>query len=133
MADSARIWKIYVDEASRYDGTMLKDWNSSIDTLLIFAGLFSAVSTAFIVEAYKLMQPDYTELTFQALLANSSHPFVPAPFEVSGAARIVNCLWIASLIASLFTALVGILAKQWLSAYTSDRMGGSLRQWAQLR
>ncbi|KZV83050.1 hypothetical protein EXIGLDRAFT_583946, partial [Exidia glandulosa HHB12029] len=56
-------WKIYAREAKNYDDDIIRAWNASLDTLLIFAGLFSAVSTAFIIESYKFMQPDYAQLT----------------------------------------------------------------------
>ncbi|EJD44505.1 hypothetical protein AURDEDRAFT_22589, partial [Auricularia subglabra TFB-10046 SS5] len=98
---------------------MLRDWSSGIDTMLIFAGMFSATTTAFIVEAYKQMVPDYTQLLFLALTTerNSSTHLAPPPFIVPASAHIVNRLWIGSLIVSLFAALIAILAKQWLSSY----------------
>ena len=36
LAEGARIWTMYAAEARKYDDGMLKEWNSSIDTLLIF-------------------------------------------------------------------------------------------------
>lgn len=97
------------------------------------AGLFSAVSSAFIVESYKQMLPDFTELTYRALAANiSGKPFVDEPFVVDETSRTVNCLWIASLVTSLSTALIAILAKQWLASYPVHARD-NLREWAQLR
>ncbi|KZV87623.1 hypothetical protein EXIGLDRAFT_620449, partial [Exidia glandulosa HHB12029] len=119
MQRDARIWKIYSDLAPKQDEDMLRAWNQSLDTLLIFAGLFSAVSTAFIIESYKTMQPDFAELTFQAInaLASGNKSNTSSVFVVSNTARAVNCLWISSLLVSLFSALVGILAKQWLASW----------------
>ncbi|KZW01860.1 hypothetical protein EXIGLDRAFT_638055, partial [Exidia glandulosa HHB12029] len=117
MERHAPIWKLYKKAAAHRDSRILRTWNSSIDTLLIFAALFSAVVTAFIIESYKLMQPDYAELTFKLLASNTEHHVAGAPFRVSASARSVNCLWITSLVFSLSTSLLGILVKQWLADY----------------
>ncbi|KZV79385.1 hypothetical protein EXIGLDRAFT_757013 [Exidia glandulosa HHB12029] len=75
MSENARVWTVYRDEAAIRDEAMLDGWNKTLDILLIFAGLFSAVATAFIVESYKLLQPDYTEYAARALyvLASSAN------------------------------------------------------------
>ncbi|KAI0631322.1 hypothetical protein C8Q77DRAFT_1025935, partial [Trametes polyzona] len=51
-----------LDEVVRmfHDGYM-EQWKSELDTLLVYAGLFSAVLTAFNVESYRLLQPDGAE------------------------------------------------------------------------
>lgn len=36
MADNARVWKIYRDEATTHDKSMLDGWNKTLDILLIF-------------------------------------------------------------------------------------------------
>lgn len=36
MGDDAPIWKLYTEQATQHDEPMLRAWNSSIDTLLIF-------------------------------------------------------------------------------------------------
>ncbi|KZV91223.1 hypothetical protein EXIGLDRAFT_577276, partial [Exidia glandulosa HHB12029] len=93
--------------------------------------LFSAIVTAFIIESYKLMQPDFTELTYYALAHSTSNASSLETFVVPSDARLVNCLWLASLISSLLTSLIGILAKQWLVAYTSDLpLKETAREWA---
>jgi len=50
-ADNARVWKLYRDRVSDRDDNTIDGWNRTLDILLIFAGLFSAVATAFIIEA----------------------------------------------------------------------------------
>ncbi|KAF8899338.1 hypothetical protein BD779DRAFT_1431892, partial [Infundibulicybe gibba] len=45
------------EKAGQFDKEFCGGWNSEIDSLLTFAGLFSAVVTAFTVESYKLLQP----------------------------------------------------------------------------
>ncbi|KAF8887553.1 hypothetical protein BD779DRAFT_1391949, partial [Infundibulicybe gibba] len=61
-------WKDLYGKADRFDKEFCGGWNSEIDALLTFAGLFSAVVTAFTVESYKLLQPDPQDMTNQILL-----------------------------------------------------------------
>jgi len=64
-SSNARVWRIYRDRANDADQDVVDGWNKTLDVLLIFvraaileaqllilsqAGLFSAVSTAFLVE-----------------------------------------------------------------------------------
>ncbi|EJD50460.1 hypothetical protein AURDEDRAFT_21558, partial [Auricularia subglabra TFB-10046 SS5] len=105
---------------------MLDGWNKTLDILLIFAGLFSAVSTAFIIESYKLLQVDNTDYIANALYLsltrNTTSPIDLEPpgdnFKASGSSRWINGLWFSSLVLSLAVALLSILAKQWLEEYS---------------
>ncbi|EJD41492.1 hypothetical protein AURDEDRAFT_29088, partial [Auricularia subglabra TFB-10046 SS5] len=94
------------------------------------SGLFSAVSTAFIIESYKTLQPDYTQYLANTLFdvlntRNVSGDLdlrrltLPAPsaFTSSPASFWINGLWFTSLVMSLTVALLCILAKQWLDEY----------------
>ncbi|EJD40751.1 hypothetical protein AURDEDRAFT_69726 [Auricularia subglabra TFB-10046 SS5] len=133
MSKAARIWSIYRDEATEHDNRLIDAWNRSLDILLIFAGLFSAVATAFIIESYQLLQPDWTEYTAKLLFvtiaaqAGSPNMTLPTPaklatmspskFTVSPVARWINGFWVSSLAFSLAVALLSILAKQWLDQY----------------
>ncbi|KAH7064215.1 hypothetical protein BKA62DRAFT_589762, partial [Auriculariales sp. MPI-PUGE-AT-0066] len=125
------IWSTYKRQAEEYDQAMVTAWNGSMDALLIFAALFSAVLTAFLLESYKDLKPDFTELMFRRLLDES---FVEPDFRPSLTAQVVNCLWIGALICSLATSLFGIVAKQWLAAYMArDRDDSGALYWSQLR
>ncbi|EJD46923.1 hypothetical protein AURDEDRAFT_23666, partial [Auricularia subglabra TFB-10046 SS5] len=118
-------WQVYCDEASEYDKSLLDGWNKTLDILLIFAGLFSAVSTTFIIESYKMLQPDYTAYTARALFValstrngtTSSTLGDPDEFTITNPSRWINGLWFTSLVLSLAVALLSILAKQWLDEY----------------
>ncbi|EJD50451.1 hypothetical protein AURDEDRAFT_22759, partial [Auricularia subglabra TFB-10046 SS5] len=118
-------WKIYRDEAMASDRSTLDGWNKTLDILLIFAGLFSAVSTAFIVESYKLLQVDNTEYIaialYLSLTGNNTSAIALAPpganFKALGSSRWINGLWFSSLVLSLAVALLSILSKQWLEEY----------------
>ncbi|RXW20220.1 hypothetical protein EST38_g5634 [Candolleomyces aberdarensis] len=97
-----------------------------IDKLLVFASLFSAVVTAFIIESYKLLRVDHQELTVDLLLRihyqldgltgqNASVALPPLnlnqtlAFEPPSYAVVVNGLWFLSLTLSLGTGFIGIL------------------------
>ncbi|EJD51462.1 hypothetical protein AURDEDRAFT_159195 [Auricularia subglabra TFB-10046 SS5] len=133
LADDARIWRVYDRVAKEDDDRRITTWNRGLDNLALFAGLFSAVTTAFIIESRGDLQPDYLQLTFQVLNATAfGQPFVPEPFVVPSGARAVNCLWIASLVLSLSAALIAIMGKDWIGTYASHPVCNA-RQWAEMR
>jgi len=47
MGPNARVRKVYLDEDETEDSRMLGSWKDTVDVLLVFAGLFSAVVTSF--------------------------------------------------------------------------------------
>ncbi|KAK0436758.1 hypothetical protein EV421DRAFT_2086466 [Armillaria borealis] len=71
----ARIWRIYLDECAIFDAEMVEDWRDGLDVLLIFAGLFSAVVSNFIVQRSQKLQIDYGEVSASLLfeLVNVQH------------------------------------------------------------
>ncbi|KAJ7137330.1 hypothetical protein C8R43DRAFT_844646, partial [Mycena crocata] len=93
-----KLWAIYVSEAEKYDKGLVESWKSDMDGILIFAGLFSASLTAFLIESYKTLSPDPAEQTVlllaqisQQLFAGmngtslnltSSTPFKPLPTSI---------------------------------------------------
>lgn len=142
---AAQAWTACIEALRKRDEHMIQGWKEDIDTLLVFvrshylwnsesrhliiiqAGLFSAVITAFIIEAYKLLQQDPQDAMVLLLaqisqqLANSTNePFsIPAqnnafPLHFT---RRINILWFSSLVLSLAAASIGILVKQWLRDY----------------
>ncbi|KAI0085040.1 hypothetical protein BDY19DRAFT_897285, partial [Irpex rosettiformis] len=120
----------------KLDEDKVKDYKEDIDTILVFAGLFSAVLTAFLVQSYQTLQQDpmdtVVSLLQQIALQTSSfvvtstflNSTVPSPgtdtslaFHPSLNAQRINILWFASLVISLSTASFGIVVKQWLREY----------------
>ncbi|EJD45015.1 hypothetical protein AURDEDRAFT_21462, partial [Auricularia subglabra TFB-10046 SS5] len=96
-------------------------------------GLFSAVTTAFIIESQNDTEPDYARLTFLVLNASAAGvPFKDEPFIIDSSIRIINCLWIASLMFSLTAALIAIMGKDWIGMYAM-RPVCNPRQWAEIR
>ncbi|PVG03069.1 hypothetical protein CPB86DRAFT_811182 [Serendipita vermifera] len=117
-------WEIYNYKASEVDREMIKDWNDSLNTLLIFTALYSAVLTAFIIESMKLLQENPAETTRDILvivsrqLANSSFPpFEPTAYQTPQYAIVVNGLFFISLSCALIAALLAVLALQWVASY----------------
>ncbi|KAG8800345.1 hypothetical protein FRC17_006893 [Serendipita sp. 399] len=114
---------LYNKKAVRDEENILEDCNETMDTLLVFAGLFSAVTTALIVETYKDLKPEpeaYMEKLLETLLKNQvnssgRHDTVARPdFVASKDAVVTNSLFFASLAFSLLAALAAILLKQWI-------------------
>jgi hypothetical protein len=99
------------------------------------SGLFSAVSTAFIVAMESNLSPDPNDTTHALLTqlvqiglgnftAAGSTPAAPASIWSPSIANIrIQCIAYASLSFSLLAALGGVLGKQWLMYYKSHRYG----------
>ncbi|KAG6825281.1 hypothetical protein H0H92_004163 [Tricholoma furcatifolium] len=140
MSEFARVWKVYNDEAAKFDSSLTDGWNRGVDVLLVFTGLFSAVLTTFIIQSFQMMIPDSgqtTNVLLQQLISlqtNSSQVVPTSSNQLPTSRQViwVNGLWFAALACSLSTALVSMLAKQWLQAYSTNA-SGSPRQRARQR
>ncbi|KAJ7505909.1 hypothetical protein B0H11DRAFT_1645015, partial [Mycena galericulata] len=117
-------WAVYISEADKYDNALVESWKSNMEGMLIFAGLFSASLTAFIIESYPTLTPDSGDATVQLLTqisqqlaaaANGStfHMPTPPPFTVPTTSLVCNALWFISLGLSLTCALIATLLEQW--------------------
>ncbi|KAG7445268.1 uncharacterized protein BT62DRAFT_1006969 [Guyanagaster necrorhizus] len=123
-------WEAGVNQAEKYDNEFCKGWKEDIDTLLVFAGLFSAAVTAFTVESYQWLQPNSSDISAQLLLQISRQLSDPNTttvqangaddFSPSHTSRRINVFWFLSLTLSLMTVVIGILCKQWLREYQKD-------------
>ncbi|KAJ7115388.1 hypothetical protein C8R44DRAFT_794568 [Mycena epipterygia] len=131
--DNAPIWKLYMDQAKISDDNLANLFNSDLDPLLIFAGLFSAILSAFLIEIRKGLQEDLQNITNTLLIVlienqhNMTGPAVPTPtrFEPTSSSRWVNGLWFSSLMFSLMSALGASLAKGWVTQFSSSVSGSS--------
>ncbi|KAJ7750139.1 hypothetical protein DFH07DRAFT_1062235 [Mycena maculata] len=123
-AECAKIWSVYISEAEKYDKALVESWRGDMDGMLIFAGLFSASLTAFIVESYKTLSPDsgnttvtlLEQISKQLAASTSGEAFqVPAApvFVVPATSLVCNILWFISLGLSLACALIATLIEQW--------------------
>ncbi|EIW52905.1 uncharacterized protein TRAVEDRAFT_134756, partial [Trametes versicolor FP-101664 SS1] len=133
---SFEAWTRCATAMKDHEDARIEAWKEEIDAELVFAALFSAILTAFDVEAYKMLQPQnsnnsspLTFITIQAdgtqqinasalmsILAAQSLPTTgPSPrYSVA-----INALWFSALICSLAAASISILVRQWLNQYTS--------------
>ncbi|KAJ7573056.1 hypothetical protein C8J56DRAFT_1174085 [Mycena floridula] len=119
---------IYIREAKIYDDGMVARWKVLMDGLLLFAALFSAVVTAFIIEGYKTLSPDPSAMTVVLLyqisqqlstITNTTELIVSLPdFGTSPTLGVItNVFWFLSLALSLTCALTATLIEQWASDY----------------
>ncbi|KAJ7238705.1 hypothetical protein C8J57DRAFT_1143967 [Mycena rebaudengoi] len=95
-----------------------------MEGMLIFAGLFSAILTAFLIESYKTLIPDSGNASVfllvqisQQLAASSNGTLFPIPppptFTPPTSSLVCNGLWFISLGLSLTCALIATLLEQW--------------------
>ncbi|KAG8871145.1 hypothetical protein FRB97_008967, partial [Tulasnella sp. 331] len=136
FGDAGDFWAKYDRMATEFDKDTIKQLNGNLDVLLIFAGLFSAVNTAFIVPSLNNLSAgpaDQTNYLIQLLLINGTNKdFTPtellvSPFVPSQAAVRQNSFFIASLGCSLLAAAGAVLAKQWLQYYERTGQTGPIR------
>ncbi|KAL0563700.1 hypothetical protein V5O48_018364 [Marasmius crinis-equi] len=116
-------WKAVMKEIGGIDNAQYASWDDDINTLLVFAGLFSAVVTAFTIESYQWLSEDPQDTTVAILmqisqqmqnLNGTTKPISFEPFKASPSNVRINTFWFLSLITSLIDALFGLLCKQWL-------------------
>jgi len=84
--------------------------------------VFSATVAAFLIESYKYLKPDATDVSSQRLLQITQelagNPVTPLdPFKVPRFAIHVNILWFLSLVLSLACGLGATLVQQWARRY----------------
>ena len=107
------------------------------------AGLFSAVTSAFIIEVNSELQPDPGDETAALLrvliykIDNTTFGNdVPTPPQWNGPPHSivqVQAILFVSLAASLFSAFLAMLGKQWLNCYDSTDMRGTAIERGQSR
>lgn len=119
---SARIWSVYMKEAIPHDKALIESWSKDMDGILIFAGLFSAIITAFIIESYNGLMPDPNEPTIALLQQIAQHlggstsenqTSTTTVFTPTSSSLRVNAFWFLSLCLALTCALAATLVQQW--------------------
>ncbi|KAJ7866117.1 hypothetical protein B0H13DRAFT_1573155, partial [Mycena leptocephala] len=104
--------------------------------LLLQAGLFSAVSSAFIIQIQPELQtdPNTTTQALLGLLVENITGVAPPPAllaQPTGPATIIiiaQCLLYFSLFSTLLAALLAVLGKQWLLHYDSVGERGTIEE-----
>ncbi|PBK93026.1 hypothetical protein ARMGADRAFT_1102628 [Armillaria gallica] len=138
MAPNARFWRTYNDESAVSDAEVMDEQ----------AGLFSAVVTTFVVQASESLKPDFAQISplfIVELIAVQRATAKGTPVDDVPMMEAFNTfspdnldvwthnLWFTSLLLSLITALVAVLAKQWMHHYDVSSTSGSARERARLR
>ncbi|KAF7353749.1 hypothetical protein MVEN_01060300 [Mycena venus] len=125
-------WTAYQTLADEFDQELKRKYGNDLDTSLIFAGLFSAVTSAFIIQIQPEFQPDPTQALLTILVQNMTGTAVPGQASPqAGPATIIvvaQSLLYSSLFSTLLSALLAMLAKQWLLHYDSVGKRGTIEE-----
>ncbi|KAG2143681.1 hypothetical protein DEU56DRAFT_733057, partial [Suillus clintonianus] len=114
----SKFWAAYKRVSGEYDDNMLEMCNSNMDIILIFAGLFSAANTAFIIA----MQPNPVDTTNALLLQliqislhgpSAAQQTILSPSTDYSSNFWTQALAYTSLSLSLLAAFGAVLGKQW--------------------
>ncbi|KAG8981573.1 hypothetical protein FRB93_008527 [Tulasnella sp. JGI-2019a] len=141
LGEKRDFWLKYDKLADTKDTMMIDRLNQNLDVLLIFAGLFSAINTAFIVLTLTSLSapPSYrTEALLVLIVMRVDNSTLTASdlnptFSPSHAAIRQNCMFFASLCSSITAATGAVIAKQWLQSYQRTGQTGSRQEQAMLR
>ncbi|KAJ7084681.1 hypothetical protein C8R44DRAFT_584821, partial [Mycena epipterygia] len=87
-------WTSYKKLADEQDKEFVDKYSADLENSLIFAGLFSAVTSAFIIQIQPEIEPG-----------------------TSGTVLIAQCLLYTSLGMTLLASLLTVLGKQWIMHY----------------
>ena len=158
----SRFWSTYERVAKQHDDEFIERYNGEMDVLLIFvratffastwypiegviqAGLFSAVSSSFIVNMQSSLTPNPSDTTNALLMIlinkidNTTFPPQEATLPVwtgpSSITILIQTLAYASLSSSLLAAFGAALGKQWLGHFKTSRFGrGALHERCERR
>ncbi|KAJ7908184.1 hypothetical protein B0H13DRAFT_1617758, partial [Mycena leptocephala] len=115
-------WTAYKPLADEFDREFQRKYGNDLDVSLIFAGLFSAVTSAFIIQIQPEFRPDPTANT-EALLMILVGNMTGANFQeaqilnTSAGPSVIILITQSLLYFSLFSTLLGsllaVLGKQW--------------------
>ncbi|KAG1859534.1 hypothetical protein DFJ58DRAFT_682227, partial [Suillus subalutaceus] len=121
----SRFWRLYGLVAAEHDSDFIKRCTDDMESILLFSGLFSTVSSSFIVAMDSNLSPDLSDTT-NALLtqlvqiglgnftAAGSTPVDPAStWSPTVLALRIQMVAYASLSMSLLAAFGAVLGKQW--------------------
>ncbi|KDR65164.1 hypothetical protein GALMADRAFT_16929, partial [Galerina marginata CBS 339.88] len=120
-------WSILLEPLMKADEAQCNAWKDEVQNLLIFAGLFSAVVTAFVIDSYKTLKPDPNDTIISLLsiianrLDNTTTPIPvllsstgPGSHSPAASSIRINNFWFISLVLSLATVLIGTISLQWI-------------------
>ncbi|KAJ7778597.1 hypothetical protein DFH07DRAFT_910899, partial [Mycena maculata] len=100
-------WNAYMNLADEHDREFQQKYGTDLDTALIFAGLFSAVSSAFIIQ----IEPQFM-----------------GPTSPQVTVVVAQSLLYISLFTTLLAALLAVLGKQWIMYYQAAGSRGTIEE-----
>ncbi|KAF9778959.1 hypothetical protein BJ322DRAFT_976491, partial [Thelephora terrestris] len=116
-------YRVYCDKAGEHDRKFIGKYDEDLGNTLIFAGLFSAVTSAFIAQVQPQLQPDSGDDTTALLrvllykIDNTTFgneiPTLPQWTGPPSNIVQVQAILYASLAVSLLAAFLAMLGKQW--------------------
>jgi len=133
------LWTLYEKEAKSHDQSRIQTLKEDMDGVLIFAGLFSAALTAFIIDSKQALKPTSSDkmayylqqnveilsrisqqistIAPQVTIPSTPPPPFPTTFSPSASDVRLSAFWFMSIVFSLSAALVAILVQQWVRDY----------------
>ncbi|KAG9050302.1 hypothetical protein FS837_006412 [Tulasnella sp. UAMH 9824] len=140
--DGGEFYKHYDKIADELDNGMITGLKSSLDGLLIFAGLFAGINSAFLALTLPKMSADPADDTNALLLQlvrgnNETALSLTLPsteFSPKRQIYTINFLFLVSLASALFASFFAVIGKQWLAYYqTPEGSGGDKQRGEQLK
>ncbi|KAK7459677.1 hypothetical protein VKT23_009658 [Stygiomarasmius scandens] len=111
--NDAKIWSLYLKDAEEVARQRAELWKTGLDNLLLFAGLFAGVVASFVIDKRQDLQSDSQQVLLgnirDVLSQEAAEPFTPSTVSLW-----INGFWYSSLLITLFSAMMGVLAKAWL-------------------
>ncbi|KAG8965324.1 hypothetical protein FRC00_005352 [Tulasnella sp. 408] len=148
--DNNKFYQRYDELADEIDENMVKGLKEHLDGLLIFAGLFAGVNSAFLALTLPLLSADPLDDTNALLLQNNAlllhlalgrnvtppmNIVLPSStFAASSNILAINTLFSISLAFALISSFLAVFGRQWLVYYRKRNGGGPDRErWEQLK
>ncbi|KAJ2933122.1 hypothetical protein H1R20_g3954, partial [Candolleomyces eurysporus] len=117
----ARIWYLYLEDAEREAKPRVERWQAGLDFVLVFAGLFAAVVSSFIIDARRDLPKNSEQNLLSEIRDTLRDPLRRMSIVDSETVQIpvsqkwIHVLWLLSLYMILFSIITGVLAKAWLT------------------
>ncbi|KAG9029875.1 hypothetical protein FS837_003451 [Tulasnella sp. UAMH 9824] len=140
--DGGHFYRHYDELADELDEELVKNLKAQLDGILIFAGLFAGVNTAFLALTLPQLSAnpadDANALLLQIALGGngsitSAADLPSASFTPPSGIYRINVLFSVSLILALLSSFLATLGQQWIVYYRKRGGGGPEQQrWEQL-
>ncbi|KAJ2921146.1 hypothetical protein H1R20_g15947, partial [Candolleomyces eurysporus] len=113
----ARIWSLYLEDAEREAKETVEFWKTGLDSLLIFAGLFAGIVSSFLIDTRQDLQEDSEQILLGNILDTLRGMSIIDMVHIPDSQKWITGLWLISLYITLFSAIMGVLAKAWLADF----------------